>query len=186
LTGRGPTRGATADALDLVVFNTLNWTRTDPVITTLEFPLGIPTRGNPPRDDSKQLRGFRITDLAGEEIPFAVTKVETAIRQVLNPHELNLDQWVQRFTIEFIAEDVPACGYKTYTLTPQSSMPQYAPEHETRWPDHRLAFTDDGEVGDEYLHRAPCSDSEYHLSLHGDYSVEANAARYSRRYVRDW
>jgi len=129
LTGRDRTRGATADALDLVVFNTLNWTRTDPVITTIEFPLGIPTRGNPPRDDSKQLRGFRLTDAEGHEIPIAVTNVETAMRQVLNPHELNLDQWVQRFTIEFIAEVVPACGYRTYRISPQRGMPPQEARH---------------------------------------------------------
>src|SRR5205085_11850473 len=152
LTGRGPTRGATADALDLVVFNTLNWTRTDPVITTLEFPLGIPTRGNPPRDDSKQLCGFRLTDLAGEEIPFAITNIETTIRQVLNPHELNLDQWVQRFTIEFIAEDVPACGYKSYRITPQPTMVKSPVLYSDGWPENSLVYSDDGEVGDEYLH----------------------------------
>src|SRR5439155_1474657 len=88
-------------------------------------PLGIPTRGSPPRDDAKQLRGFRLTEPNGHEIPFAVTHTDTAIRQVLNPHELNLDQWVQRFTIEFIAEDVPACGYKTYRITPHSDLSQY-------------------------------------------------------------
>src|SRR5262249_14410526 len=125
LTGRDRTRGASEDAFDLVVFNTLNWTRTDPVITALEFPLGIPTRGNPPRDDSKQLRGFRITDADGNEVPFSVTNVESTIRQVLNPHELNLDQWVQRFTIEFVALDVPACGYKTYRIMPRGEMQSY-------------------------------------------------------------
>jgi alpha-mannosidase len=186
LTGRDPTRGATAEATELVVFNTLNWTRTDPVVTTLEFPLGEPRRGNPPRDDSRMLNGFRLTDPHGKEVPFAVTHMGAAIRAVLNPHELNLDQWVQQVTIEFIAEDVPACGYKTYTIVPQGAMPQYRAAFETSWPDSRIAFSDGGEVGDEYLHRAPMSDREYHLSLHGAYAVEANAARYSRIYQRDW
>ena len=46
----------------LVVFNSLNWPRTDPVRATLVFPLGIPTRGNPPRDDSRQVAGIRLID----------------------------------------------------------------------------------------------------------------------------
>jgi alpha-mannosidase len=166
LTGRDPTQGATADALDLVVFNTLNWSRTDPVITTLEFPLGIPTRGNPPRDDSRMVKGFRILDPEGKEVSFAVTHMGAEIRAVLNPRELNLDQWVQRITIEFIAVDVPASGYKTYTITPQGAMPAYAayaPITETGYPfetflDDDPYLEDVGDVGDEYLHRKPVND----------------------------
>src|SRR5262249_41750384 len=128
LTGRDPTQGATADALELIVFNTLNWSRTDPVITTLEFPLGMPTRGNPPRDDSRMVKGFRITDPDGKEVPFAVTHNGAEIRAVLSPHELNLDQWVQLVTIEFIAEEVPACGYRAYTIALQDAMSAYPPQ----------------------------------------------------------
>src|SRR5207249_2165040 len=137
-----------------------------------------------PRDASKQLRGVRLTDLAGAEIPFAVTQIETTIRQVLNPHELNLDQWVQRFTIEFIAEDVPACGYKPYRVTPQGSMPSYpafSPVTETgyEWEtffDDDPYFEDVGDVGDEYLHRKPLNDVR---SWH--YTGSDNVRPYSRQ-----
>jgi mannosylglycerate hydrolase len=162
LTGRDRTKGATEDATAICVFNTLNWARTDPVTISLEFPLGVPTRGNPPRDDSKQLRGFKLTDPDGNEVPFAVTRTETAIATVSNPHELPLDQWAQRVTVEFIAADVPACGYKTYTITPQAGWPQYpvCPVILSQ-AGYYANYEDSGEVGDEYLHRKPLQDVGY-------------------------
>lgn len=167
LTGRDRSRGATDDSLRLYVFNTLNWTRTDPVTVTLEFPLGAPARSNPLRDDSRQLRGFKLTNPQGEEVPFAVTHMESVIQTVLNPHELPLDQWVQRITIEFIAEDVPACGYATYIISPQPAMPRY-PDYQPLTEgagDFELFYDNDpyledvGDAGDEYLYRKPLNDT---------------------------
>jgi alpha-mannosidase/mannosylglycerate hydrolase len=144
----------------LVVFNSLNWSRTDPVIATLTFPLGDLARGNPPRDDRRQVSGFRLLDVNGEEVPFAVTKMEVTMRTVLNPVELPLDQWVQEYTIEFVARDVPACGYTSYHVVPCATMPRYPSgmdddPHAWRY----LLLEDVGDVGDEYLHRSPLRDS---------------------------
>jgi len=180
LAARDRRRGARADWTALRVYNTLNWTRTDPVRAVIEFPLGEPSRGNPARDDSRAPTGFRLRNAAGEEVPFAVTHVETVVRQVLNPRELPLDQWVRRVTIEFVAADVPACGYVTYRIEPQAAMPRYAPFHkgEVAWPP--VFLEDCGDVGDEYLHRKPLVDRVYRASaLPSPLSphVEANAAR---------
>ncbi len=146
------------DITMLVVFNTLNWKRTDPVKTKLEFPLGPETRGNPPRDDSKQIPGFKILDENGIEIPFAVTDVSIKMKAVFSPVKLPLDQWVQEYSIEFIAHDVPRNGYKSYTVHPEKSMPQYEvyEDHKPFFP--ICKFEDVGEVGDEYLHRSPLND----------------------------
>ena len=111
----------------LVVFNSLNWTRTDPVRAALVFPLGVPTRGNPLRDDSLQVAGISLIDSAGAQIPFVVLDNSVKMRQVLSPVELPLDQWVQEISIEFVAQDVPACGYQTYRVIPSSAMPAYEP-----------------------------------------------------------
>lgn len=179
LTERDRTHGAVEEARSLRVFNTLNWTRTDPVVTSLEFPLGVPARGNPPRDDRKQVTGFRLLDADGAEIPFAVTRIETTIRQVLNPHELPLDQWVQRFHIEFVAHDVPACGYKTYTVEPQAAFPTY-PAHRDRSLGQGVYFYDGGEVGDEYLHKKPLRDRLFETVFSPFMpNEEANAVRES-------
>lgn len=142
----------------IAVFNSLAWERTDPVTTTLVFPLGVPTRGNPPRDDSKQVHGFRIFDSEGQEIPFVVERVEVKMQTVLSPVELPLDQWVQEYQVTLVASKVPAGGYKTYRVTPTASMPQYAPpEERTRaYPQNKLYSV--GEVGDEYLYKPPLND----------------------------
>lgn len=174
--------GATETTL-LVVFNSLNWTRTDPVTTTLVFPLGAATRGNPPRDDSRQWRGFILTNENGEEIPFAVTHVEVKMRTVLSPVELPLDQWVQEYTLEFVAQDVPACGYKSYRVTPKPATPNYPallpPQYEH--PPSDLLLEDVGDVGDEYLHRKPMTDTRLTtpLSFWGRRGEQGNAVRAS-------
>jgi alpha-mannosidase len=185
LTGRDRTRGAVADATRLVVFNTLNWTRTDPVITTLEFPLGELRRGNPPRDDARALKGFRLLDPDGSEVPFAVTKMENVVRGVLNPRELPMDQWVQRITIEFVAKDVPACGYAAYTLVPHATMPRFplAAEAANHDEDHYpLFFLNDGaDVGDEYLYRPPLQDEFHRIEyLDGSCREQKSAVRTTR------
>ena len=75
--------------------------------------------------------------IGGAQIPFVVTDDSVKMRQVLSPVELPLDQWVQEISIEFMAQDVPACGYKAYRVIPSSAMPAYEPWRETA--DARLA-----------------------------------------------
>ena len=160
------------------------------MITTLEFPLGIPTSGNPPRDDTKMLKGFRLTDPDGNEVPFAVTHMGAEIRAVLNPHELNLDQWVQRITIEFIAEDVPACGYKVYTITPCGEMPEYPVQSmDALSTSHAYPYLEDtGEVGDEYLHRRPTNDTTCVYNAEGviGRNYQTNAVPATEMDEADW
>ncbi|MBM3493564.1 MAG: hypothetical protein FJX72_04470, partial [Armatimonadetes bacterium] len=159
LTGRDRTAGATALPCDLFVFNTLNWERTDPVTVTMEFPLCPPTRSGAVRDQSAMVRGLRIVAPDGRETPFAVTSDETTIATVSNPHELPLDQWVQRLSIEFVAENVPACGYAIYRIEPASNMPDWAPMRDDATSGYEAPELEDvGDVGDEYLYRAPLND----------------------------
>ena len=188
LSERNRTQGAVESARSLTVYNTLNWPRTDPVTAVIEFPLGAPARGNAPRDDSRAPRGFKILAPGGAEIPFAVIHVETVPRQVINPRELPLDQWVRRFKVEFVATLVPSCGYRTYRIEPCDVMPRY-PEISEEFPisPYLLSFEDGGEVGDEYLHVAPLRDTLY--SLRPDRShlaQEANAVRHTMIFRQQW
>lgn len=160
---RDRTQGAAEGALNIFVINPLNWPRTDPVRCTLEFPLGAPARGNPMRDARRALNGFRIKDDEGREIPFAVVAAEEALRQVISPHELPLDQWVQRITVEFVASDIPGCGWRVYKVEPEAAWPHYAemappsgkPDPLAVW---RPVLEDVGDAGDEYLYRSPRND----------------------------
>ncbi len=164
LTGRDRTQGAAALPCDLYVFNTLNWERTDPVRVALEFPLGAPARTGAVRDEAAVVRGMRITAPDGTDVPFEVIADETLIKAVLNPHELPLDQWVQRLSIEFVAQNVPPCGCAVYRLEPAGSMPQQAAASsmgERRCGE--LYLEDVGDAGDEYLYRKPLNDSRVAL-----------------------
>jgi alpha-mannosidase len=160
----------------LVVFNPLNWPRTDPVRATLAFPLGAPTRGNAPRDDRRQVRGIRLSDAEGRDVPFTVTATQVKIRSVLSPVELPLDQWVQEMDIEFIAEDVPACGYKAYRVTPCDATPQYTPWNAAAASGWQAALEDSGDVGDEYLYRKPAQDQRLEHALLTTHPVEEHTA----------
>lgn len=151
------------EGMHLVVFNSLAWERTDNITAQIVFPLGVPTRGNPPRDDNKQIQGFHLYDTKGVEIPFVVERVEVKMRTVLSPVELPLDQWVQEYEITFIAEGVPAGGYQTYSVKPCSNMPQYAsPNSQVLFHYHQMYSV--GDVGDEYLYKKPVHDEEYSLA----------------------
>lgn len=171
----------------LVVFNPLNWTRTDPVQATLVFPLGEAARGNPLRDDSLQVGGLAIYDAIGNEVPFEVTAAEVKTRVVLSPVELPLDQWVQEISIVFIAQGVPACGYAAYQVSPRETAPQYAPwtdPVETGW---QPVYEDRGDVGDEYLYRRPAADERLLLpALDGLVSHESSAVRQTTLYTATW
>lgn len=173
--------------MGVVVLNTLNWVRTDPVQVTLVYPLGDPARGNPQRDDSRKLDGIKITGPDGEEVPFAVMSNQVTMRTVLSPVELPLDQWVQEISVEFVARDVPACGYQAYRVTPVKAMPQFA-----AWDDpldlHWEPYLEScGDVGDEYLYRKPVQDQVQMLPLKSvDTDQEQTAVRQTTVYRFNW
>ncbi len=188
ITGRDRRFGAPGEATNIVVINTLNWERTDPVQITLEFPLGPPKRGNPERDNTRTPKDFVLVDSERRQVPFAITSNQAAMRQVHNPHELNLDQWVQQIAIEFVAVDVPACGYTTYRLDwperkPIQSAQTYTP---ARTDGCSYAFQDVGDVGDEYLYRRPAEDEVFTLSHTPITSVTANAVRHTTIREVEW
>lgn len=182
LTGRDRTLGAIAPPCDLLVWNTLNWARTDPVVVTLAFPLGSPARGNAVQEQERILRGIRILSDDGSEVPFGVRSNEIVLDTVLNPHELPLDQWVQQMDIEFAAHNVPPCGYARYRVEAAGRMPEAT---DGAWPhplpEDTFLMEDMGEVGDEYLHRAPLRDSRIRqtIDLQRDIAVESTAVRRS-------
>lgn len=142
----------------LVVFNPLSWSRTDPVRAEIIFPLDAPSRTNLPIDEKRVVPPFRMVEANGKEVPFSVIDEETSQRMVYSPVELPMEQWVRRVTIEFIAADVPACGYASYAFVPAASYPRrraWEGEHDSGW----IPWLEDvGDVGDEYLFRSPAVD----------------------------
>jgi hypothetical protein len=93
-------RGARRDGASLVVFNPLNWQRTDVcrARVRLEGPL---------------VNGFTIADDRGAEVTCQLTG--------------SFREGEERFAdVVFIAAEVPSVGYRTYSLRPARTMPRTA------------------------------------------------------------
>jgi alpha-mannosidase len=100
--------------------------------------------------------GLRVLGPDDSQVEFGLVGDETTLATVSNPHELPLDQWVQRITIEFVAADVPPCGFARYRIEAGSGWPSGLYEAERLWVGPTIE--DGGDVGDEYLYRAPLAD----------------------------
>lgn len=86
------------EGLPLVVYNSLAWERTDPVVVEFSF--------------TKKFKAFRIQDGQGTEIPFQVV--------------LKGDKGLQNhFRIVFIAENIPSFGYKLYRVLGADEAPEF-------------------------------------------------------------
>ena len=106
------------DSDALLVFNPLNWARTDRIRATIDIPAGDPVRDKPETDPARYVEAIELRDDRGDLVPYYEVGSSLQVKQVLSPIELPLAMMVRRFEIEFVARDVPACGYKTYTIHP--------------------------------------------------------------------
>jgi len=77
----------------IIVFNTLNWPRTDIVDVTIR---------------RQGAEDFELKDTSGKTIPYQIIHEEDGLLKLC-----------------FIAEDVPPCGYKTYTITKALQKPVF-------------------------------------------------------------
>ncbi len=82
----------------IVVFNPLNWSRTDAVKTTIFA--------------RKSTDEFELIDTDGKPVPMGILSERTIGRTY------SADYHEKVFDISFLAEGVPACGYKTYRIRP--------------------------------------------------------------------
>ena len=150
--------GVKTEGPSLVVFNPLSWSRTDRLTAEIEFPLGEPARGRPTVDESRDVAAVELRDPEGNLVPYKLLDRKIVAKQVLSPIELPLAVMVRRFTIEFVAENVPACGYKTYSINPALKMPQFEGSLlDSDFGDIAL-LEDGGDVGDEYRYAKPLRD----------------------------
>jgi mannosylglycerate hydrolase len=87
----------------IVVFNSLNWVRSDVVRMEILFP-----------QDDALAKNFTIVDAQGDEVPFMILRQGKAYRAEL------LDwKYYDSAEVEFIAKDVPPCGYVAYYVVPK-------------------------------------------------------------------
>lgn len=152
----------------LAVFNALSWRRSDPVQVTLEFPLDEPSRMTMPLGEERKVRGFALLDGEGREVPCAVKDLGVGMREVYSPVELPMVQWVHRFELAFVAENVPACGYASYRIQLQDGFrtwPDMSADAGQTW---QVWFEDGGDVGDEYLYNPPKKDRRITQAVKGE------------------
>ena len=81
-----------ARAVPLVVFNSLNWSRTEPVEATVEF--------------ERPVESFEVIGQDGRPVPFEVNALERR------------GEKIARAEVEFVAEDAPPLGYCIYGVVP--------------------------------------------------------------------
>lgn len=124
----------------LLVFNPLNWARTDRVRAVIDFRISEPTRLRPEVDPAMNVASLRILDPEGNEVPMAILSSRVTGKQITDPHELPFCVMVKRFEVEFLAEDMPPCGYRVYRI--EKCGPDYSaktsPASEVYW-DNALA-----------------------------------------------
>jgi alpha-mannosidase len=177
------------DSDALVVFNTLGWTRTDRVRAVIDFEVGPRTRGTPTVENERLFESIQILDDTGDEIPLAIVSSEITTKQMLDPHELPHAVMVKRFVVEFVAQDVPALGYRTYRIEKCTYRAESCQETTPNCEENRISnefltvkvengsisvklnqtpsiefrglnvFEDGGDMGDEYLYVKPSSDT---------------------------
>ena len=150
--------GVKTEGPSLIVFNPLSWSRTDRLTAEIESPLGEPVRGRPTVDESRDVRAVELRDSEGNLVPYKLLSREIYGKQVLSPIELPLAVMVRRFTIEFVAENVPACGYKTYLINSAAKMPEFEGSLLNSDFGDIALLEDGGDVGDEYRYAKPLRD----------------------------
>ncbi|HET6386189.1 MAG TPA: glycoside hydrolase family 38 C-terminal domain-containing protein [Armatimonadota bacterium] len=183
----------------LVVFNTLGFERMDLVEAVVDFPLGLPTREGKRPADAPEPRSFSLWDSEDREVSYQISDVETVGVTVISPVELPMIQWVKRFRIKFIAEEVPSLGYRVYRIDasrsptpPVISLVPYSNAMENvsllveilsdgtlhvlqkaTEQDYEglVALEDGGDCGDEYHYMAPTRDEVISTSRMGSARV---------------
>jgi alpha-mannosidase len=97
-----------ANSFPIVIFNGLGWQRDDPVKAHVTLYGDV---GPYAIDDYR--KGMRLVDEKGTSIPFHVDYTSENISRAVE--------------LTFVAEGVPALGYKTYFLTPDEHPQSYPP-----------------------------------------------------------
>ncbi|MBP5273382.1 MAG: hypothetical protein ILO36_00390 [Abditibacteriota bacterium] len=114
------------DDKTIVVFNPLNYERSEVMDVDLYYQLNDKTRGVPlPPDPARDVAAFRITAPDGEEMPFFVVDNTVELREITHPVELPMAARFRHFRLKLFAKNVPALGYKAFTVTPQASWPVF-------------------------------------------------------------
>lgn len=102
--------------LALTVFNTTGFKRSRVVRAVIDLPY------------SWKPAGLQICDMKGRPVPFVLKSKQKQEREILADHEAQLGFLCLRVEADFLAEDLPAFGYKTYIVKPGAWLNLTIPE----------------------------------------------------------
>jgi len=104
------------DETALVVFNSLNWSRSDWVKAKVTFPKEM------------NVENFSLEDSKGNPVPYHLHRSESYIN-FFSPVKYLTFEKASRFEVSFFAEDVPSLGYRVYLVKPRVSPQPLAPDN---------------------------------------------------------
>ena len=144
--------------IPVVLFNSLSWERTDPVRISLDLPKG-------------KAQGLSVMTPDKKEVPVQFAQ--------LTKHS---DGSIDHADLVFIAENIPAVGYKTYYVKPgminktSNEAPEYKPVYENDF--YKITFADGGieQVYDKELKRKLFSTGQFKVGEIFTLQSEGNGA----------
>ena len=121
----------------LTVFNTTGFSRSRVVRAVVDVPyIWKPA-------------GLEISDMKGRPVPFVLKSKQREEREILADHEAQLGFLCLRVEVDFLAEDLPAYGYKSYIARPGEWLNPDAPAKVGRFAPARQ--TAPAQIENEYL-----------------------------------
>ena len=121
----------------LTVFNTAGFRRSRVVRAVIDLPY------------SWKPAGLQIRDVKGRPVPFVLKSKQKQEREILADHEAQLGFLCLRVEADFLAEDLPAFGYKTYIVKPGAWLNLTIPDKCCSFESARM--TAPAEIENEFL-----------------------------------
>lgn len=163
-----------AEQATVVVFNPMNWKRSEVVTGCVDFPADT------------DIFSIAVSDSEFLSIPCQVERVKTVEKLQVDPRFGPKSLMVKQVIFSFLAENIPSCGYKIFEVRPVNDIPEpetdlivenYYAENQflkmqikgdgtldifSKITSHKYLnchlFEDGGDSGDEYTYSFPLKD----------------------------
>ncbi|MFR1317240.1 MAG: glycoside hydrolase family 38 C-terminal domain-containing protein, partial [Clostridium perfringens] len=163
--------GTTTDRESIVVFNTLGWDRSEVVEATVDV------------NKESGIENFKVVTENGEEVPSVVEVLGETFKYTLPNNRFRQPEYVNRFKVKFLANNIKALGLKSFKIVPCEKVEEKEVSKDLTFENKFFslkfnengtfdllhkgtnkeyknlnAFEDCGDIGDEYIFRAPEKD----------------------------
>lgn len=163
--------GTTTDRESIVVFNTLGWDRSEVVEATVDV------------NKESGIENFKVVTENGEEVPSVVEALGETFKYTLPNNRFRQPEYVNRFKVKFLANNIKALGLKSFKIVPCEKIEEKEVSQDLTFENKFFSlkfnengtfdlihkgtnkeyknlnvFEDCGDIGDEYIFRAPEKD----------------------------